>query len=143
MNSCQKGKAGEREFAEYLRDNGFEARRGRQYSGSPESPDVVSNLPFHFEVKRVEKLNLEKACDKAEEDAGGKAWIVAHRRNRGRWLATHPMDRVLEMQRTIDKLKADIQLEWNSAINAALEKIPGGCSCDPQQVADEIRSLLS
>jgi hypothetical protein len=30
---------------------------------------------------------------------------------------------------------------WNAAIYAALMKIPGGSICDPQVVADEIRSL--
>lgn len=45
--------------------------------------------PFHFEVKAVEKLNLEAACNQAERDSRGeKPWIVAHRRNRGPWRVT-------------------------------------------------------
>ena len=53
VNSRQKGKRGEREFARFLRDNGFEARRGVQYQGGPESPDVVCETlaHIHFEVK--------------------------------------------------------------------------------------------
>lgn len=88
-NGCQKGKAGEREFRDVLRSRGWEARRGRQYSGSPDSPDIVSNLPFHFEVKRVERLNIDDAVSQAVRDCGsGKTPVVAHRRNRGEWLVT-------------------------------------------------------
>ena len=36
MNSRRKGKVGEREFAALLRENGFDARRGQQFSGSPD-----------------------------------------------------------------------------------------------------------
>ena len=90
MNSRRKGKVGEREFASLLRENGFDARRGQQFSGSPESPDVVSEVLawLHVEVKRVQNLNLTDACVQAEGDCGGKPWIVAHRRNHAPWLIT-------------------------------------------------------
>ena len=32
---------------------------------------------------------------------------------------------------------------WNAAIEAAVMKTPGGNICDPQQVADDIRTLMS
>jgi len=90
MNSRTKGKVGEREFAALLREHGFDARRGQQFSGSPESPDVVSDALawLHVEVKRVQKLNLTDACVQAEGDCGGKPWVVAHRRNHQPWLIT-------------------------------------------------------
>jgi Holliday junction resolvase len=88
MNSCQKGKVGEREWRDVLKEKGFEARRGRQFSGSPESPDVVSNLPFHFEVKRVEALNIDKAMEQAQRDCGKSVPVVAHRKNKRPWLVT-------------------------------------------------------
>ena len=90
MNSRRKGKVGEREFAALLRENGYEARRGQQFSGSPDSPDVVSpGLSWlHVEVKRVQNLNLTDACVQAEGDSQGKPWIVAHRRNHAPWLIT-------------------------------------------------------
>jgi Holliday junction resolvase len=52
MNSRNKGKVGEREFASLLREHGFDARRGQQFSGSPDSPDVVSDALawLHFEI---------------------------------------------------------------------------------------------
>ena len=97
MNSRQKGKVGEREFAALLREHGFDARRGQQFSGSPESPDVVSDALawLHFEIKRVQNLNLADACAQAEGDCGRgapaghkKPWVVAHRRNHAPWLIT-------------------------------------------------------
>lgn len=90
MNSRDKGKRGEREFAALLREHGFDAKRGQQFSGSPESPDVVSDALawLHVEVKRVQNLNLTDACVQAEGDCGGKPWIVAHRRNHASWLIT-------------------------------------------------------
>ncbi len=74
MNSRQKGKVGEREFASLLREHGYDARRGQQFSGGADSPDVVSDALawLHFEIKRVQNLNLTDACVQAEGDAGGK-----------------------------------------------------------------------
>jgi light-regulated signal transduction histidine kinase (bacteriophytochrome) len=31
---------------------------------------------------------------------------------------------------------------WNAAIDAAISRIPGGNSCDPQQIADDIREKI-
>ena len=88
-NSRAKGAAGEREFAAYLRDRGHFARRGQQYAGGNDSPDVVTDLPLHFEVKRVQRLNIVDAIKQAVQDApAGKAPVVAHRRNREPWLIT-------------------------------------------------------
>lgn len=72
MNSRAKGQRGERELADFLARHGLPARRGQQFAGSPWSPDVVCpGLPFHIEVKRTERLNLDAACAQAERDAGG------------------------------------------------------------------------
>jgi len=88
INSIQKGKAGEREFANFLKDNlGIEARRGVQYQGGTDSPDVVTDLEgVHFEVKRVETFNAYKALEQAEKDAGENVPVVAHRRSRKDWV---------------------------------------------------------
>lgn len=91
IHSLNKGKCGEREWAAWLNHNlNSNARRGRQYSGSPESPDIVDKaMPgIHYEVKRVEKLNLQSAMAQAEKDSGSALPCVAHRRNRGEWLVT-------------------------------------------------------
>lgn len=89
MNSRDKGKRGELEFAHFLKDNhGIDARRGQQFSGGNESPDVVGVPGLHLEVKRVESLNIHAAVAQATKDAAGLPWAVAHRRNGGKWLVT-------------------------------------------------------
>jgi len=107
MNSKRKGADGEREFAELLRANGFEARRGQQFAGGGNSPDVVHSIPaVHFEVKRVERLNVNVAIDQAERDAPfGSFYCVAHRQNGRPWLATVPMEQYLTLHRRIRELE--------------------------------------
>ena len=89
VNSRAKGARGELEWAKYLGELGFPARRGQQFQGTPDSPDVVGGIPgTHAEVKRVEKLCIDKAMKQAEEDCGEDIPYVAHRRNHGPWLVT-------------------------------------------------------
>src|SRR5438552_11876222 len=65
-------------------------RRGQQFSGSADSPDVIcDSLPWiHFEVKAVERLNIEEAMDQARRDSAGKVPVVAHKRSFRPWLVT-------------------------------------------------------
>ena len=90
INSRAKGCAGEREFRDVLREAGFRARRGQQYAGNPDAPDVVCpDLPhIQWEVKRVQALNIHQAMAKAILDAGGKMPVIAHRKNNTDWLCT-------------------------------------------------------
>ena len=98
INSRNKGKVGELEWAAKLREFGFEAERGQQRAGGADSPDVRCSIPkVHFEVKRVEALNIYKAmeqatrdCDKGMEgnSSGYREPVVAHRKNRTEWLVT-------------------------------------------------------
>ena len=87
MNSNQKGKRGEREFASLCRKHGYEARRGQQYSGLG-GDDVVGLPRIHIEVKRVERLQLYDAMSQSVADAKEKIPIVAHRKNNCEWLIT-------------------------------------------------------
>jgi hypothetical protein len=110
MNSREKGKRGERQWRDELRANGYMSRRGQQFSGSPDSPDVVCDELrwIHFEVKAVERLNIEDAMEQARRDCNrdhgttdhgttgpevgcqrsAKVPVVAHRRSFRRWLVT-------------------------------------------------------
>lgn len=89
MNSKQKGKRGELEWAKWLRDNlKVQAIRGVQYCGASNSPDVVGLVSTHFECKRVEALNIDKAMEQASRDCGPNVPVVVHRKNRGEWLVT-------------------------------------------------------
>lgn len=107
-NSRRKGAVGEREWRDVLRAEGFSARRGQQYSGSPDSPDVVCpDLPFiHWEVKRVERLDLCGAMAQARNDAGNQTPIVAHRKNRGDWLVTLRAEDFFQILRESDQCRA-------------------------------------
>ena len=59
MNSKLKGGRGEREFAALCRDEGYEdTKRGQQFQGGADSPDVKGLPGIHIEVKRVERLNI-------------------------------------------------------------------------------------
>lgn len=96
INSRQKGAGGEREFARLVGKRfNVAARRGQQFAGSEESPDVVTELDslFHFEVKRVENLRLLPALDQAKGDCGELAIpVVAWRKNRKPWVAILDME---------------------------------------------------
>ena len=82
INSKQKGKTGEREAAKFLTEIfGEHCRRGVQYQGGPNSPDVVGIPGIHFEVKRCETLSIYTAMDQAERDSGGSVPCVLHRSN--------------------------------------------------------------
>lgn len=94
--SRNKGKVGEREVRDLFRNAGFHASRGQQFRGGPDSPDVrVAEFEgqWHWEVKRVEKLNLRDAIDQAKQDAGpDQKYAVFHRRNNSPWLVTLPAE---------------------------------------------------
>ena len=84
----EKGKRGERAFRDLLREHGFNAERGVQHRGGPNSPDIICpDLPtLHFEVKAVEALRIWAAIQQAIDDAGGGTPVVAHKRNGSEWL---------------------------------------------------------
>lgn len=90
INSKQKGARGEREFAKFLTDRGYPAERGLQFKGSPDSPDVICrSLPFHWEIKLVQRLNIQDAIEQAIRDNKEKKIpIVAHKKSRKDWLVT-------------------------------------------------------
>lgn len=88
MNSRQKGARGEREgAAAWAEVMGGTARRGQQFSGGKDSPDIVSSHKnIHLECKRVEAGNPYKWMEQAVRDAGSKVPAVLHKRNREDWL---------------------------------------------------------
>jgi len=94
LRSRNKGKRGEREAAaEIRRLFRTDARRGRQYCGTDESPDVVADIEdVHFEVKRRETLRLYEALAQAIEEAGDKIPVVLHKQNRKPWVAIVRLD---------------------------------------------------
>jgi len=90
VNSRSKGARGERELARELTwVLGVDARRGQQFAGGPESPDIVLEdlKGVHIECKRVESLSLYKAMEQSIRDAGSNNIpTVMHKRNHKDWL---------------------------------------------------------
>ena len=105
INSRQKGARGERDVAKILREFGFEARRGVQYSGKSGDADVIGITGLHLEVKNVEHLNLDKAMEQSERDAHAEfiktgkpvVPVVVHKKNRTDWKITMMFKDFLDM----------------------------------------------
>ena len=104
-NSRDKGKRGEREARDKLNELfGWGCRRGQQFCGGAESGDLAG-IPaaVHFEIKRVERLDLSAAMSQSIADSGGKVPVVMHKKNRGKWMLTVCVD---DLQRLIQELAA-------------------------------------
>ena len=98
--SREKGKRGERAVAALFREYGFtEAKRGQQYHGGPDSPDVVGVPGLHIEVKRTERLNLYDALAQAKRDAGEELPVVIHRKNDSEWVVILSFDDFMKLYR--------------------------------------------
>lgn len=98
--SRDKGKVGEREVARLLRAEGFDAHRGVQYHGGPESPDVVGLPGIHIEVKRTEKLRMWDALSQSKSDAAEDEMpVVVHRKNNCEWVVIQPLKDWLNLYR--------------------------------------------
>lgn len=95
INSKQKGKAGELEFAHECEKYGFKGvHRTAQTNGKLEQSlaDCEGLDGIHIEVKRVEQLNIDKAMEQSIRDLETKKEkripVVFHRKNRKPWKAT-------------------------------------------------------
>lgn len=87
--SRNKGKVMERLIANMLTARGMPARRAVQFDGLWDY-DVKVDLPFNFECKAVENLNLYKAMQQSKADASrkGDTALVVHKKNNNPILAT-------------------------------------------------------
>ena len=88
--SQRKGRGGERELVQILRDRGYPVTAGEPMSfGS--CPDISGLPDIHIECKRVERLNIYSAICQAVEDSrkfSDGLPAVFHRKNRHGWLVT-------------------------------------------------------
>ena len=86
-------------FAKYLRQFGYEARRGQQYRGGDDAPDVIHSVPgIHFEVKFREHLDMKTAIKQAQTDAPkGQCPVVAFKRKNKDWVAVMAMDDLVQL----------------------------------------------
>lgn len=98
INSRQKGARFERSLAAKLREYGYDARRGQQYSGANGDADVVGLPGVHIEAKAVEKLNLYDAMEQAKRDAREKEIpAVFHKKNNHEILVTVRFDDFMKL----------------------------------------------
>lgn len=86
--SRNKGKRGERQWRDFLKSHGFNARRGQQFSGEEGRDVICEGMPeIHHEVKYQEAVP-KKIYDylfQAKRDAKELIPIVALRRNNYDW----------------------------------------------------------
>ena len=85
--SRDKGKRGERKLAKELRGFNFPARRGQQFCGGGDSPDVVGIPGVHIECKVGERPNPYAALLQAEMDCpDGSVPVAMLCRDRGEFI---------------------------------------------------------
>lgn len=125
INSKQKGKRGEREWVLFLRSRGEVARRGQQFSGSLDSPDVVcESLPMiHFEVKFAKKVDIVKAMEQACNDAPtGKIRVVAWKQTGPKktpWMTTMMASEFSEFFSGTEALPEHLMLKFFNSLKAS------------------------
>jgi len=123
FKSKRKGSRGERMLASILSEAGFPARRGQQFKGGSESPDIIcpTLARWHWESKFAEQLRFRDWLAQAEGDCGGKPWVIAWKRKFGPWLAVMKLDDLLDLIR--DRLPPQNNLP------------PSSASCDAETTA--------
>lgn len=85
-------------LAKRLRENGYQVRRGQQFSGANGDADVVGLPGIHIECKFVERLNLRDAMDQSIRDARvGEIPTVMHKKKYEDWLVTMRIDDFLAL----------------------------------------------
>ena len=89
-SSQRKGRDGERELRDKLREYGYTVECGDPLSFG-DVPDLVGLPDIHIECKRTEKTKISEWMQQAIRDAerfGDGAPAVFHRRNRESWYVT-------------------------------------------------------
>lgn len=100
----RKGKLGELQCVRWLKSIGFEtAARGRQFRGSPDSPDVVNTGDVHFEVKTMASVpaSVYSYINQARSECGDKIPAVFMRRNNCEALVVVPAKFVKRFKNTL------------------------------------------
>lgn len=100
----EKGKRGEQELARTLRELfACEARRGQQYEGSPDSPDIKTDIEgVEFESKRVQAFYLYPSLEKAHSETGPRSLpVVCHRKDGKPWVVVCYLHDLPELARRL------------------------------------------
>ena len=98
--SRDKGAAGELEVLELIHAHGW-PRATRNFASGARGNSDIANGPAHtlIEVRRVERFELRAAWRQVQADAdrAGCLPMLAHRWNRGPWLAVLELDELLAL----------------------------------------------
>lgn len=142
MNSRQKGARGERQAAaawsQALQLDPFTCRRGQQFHGGKDSPDVVQPIrDIHLEVKRVERGNPYDWIIQAANDSVEKIPVVLHKRNHMPWLM---ILRLEDVQRFL--LAAETYRKAQAVGGEAMASYLSGEGVSPAERADAESSWL-
>ncbi len=112
LKSREKGKRGEREAARFLSNLlGIALRRGQQFQGSPDSPDVfgLQKYGLYLEVKRDEVTipkRIYQAIKQATDDSGNDTPFLMARRNREDWVIIIRAQDIREFCKKICEIKS-------------------------------------
>ena len=101
-SSQRKGRGGELELRDRLKEYGYDVRCGAPQSFG-DVPDLVGLPGIHIEVKRCEQIRLTEWMQQATRDAerfGDGAPAVFHRRNRQPWMVTLLLTDFMRMYQT-------------------------------------------
>ena len=95
--SRRKGASAERDLAREIRAHGFTCERTGRNGRTSE--DVTHDIPgAHIEVKRCERIELDKWLRQAEHDAGALVPVVAFRKSRQPWRVVLPLSEFLRLK---------------------------------------------
>lgn len=98
--SRRKGKTGELEIVNLLKDRGLNAQRTAplQAAGGTTDADVLGVEGCHLEVKRCERVEIDKWCAQVElATRPSDIPCVVWRRSRQRWRVALPLEDFLDL----------------------------------------------
>lgn len=115
INRREKGKRYERHVASLFRAEGYDARRGQQFSGANGDADVIGVRGIHIEAKHQETMRLYDWMAQAKADArDGELPVVIHRKNNSADLVTMEFSDWIRLYR---EWECSIQMQGQSITN--------------------------
>jgi len=119
INSKRKGKRGELELVQFLKDHGLDAERSVQYKGRADSADVICPaLPHvHFENKCTERTDLYGWIEQAVKDSGGHGTpVVTHKKNRKEFLAIMTLEDFIRWAIIVENHQRSLEADPDAAL---------------------------
>ncbi len=109
--SQRKGSDGEREFSKLLNAHGFDTKRTPRSGGMSFKGDLWGMRDHHWEVKRVERLDLPAAWRQACSDSRpDQTCVVAHRKNGQPWMVTLNAEDYVGMLEELREARVNLDL---------------------------------